>query len=164
MIQGLPYYFFVLFKTINSHHGMLGGGWMTSSSIAMDALRFIAAYSGYSGTQPSTSASGAVELATKDGVVAGLATISRLLIGDKLKASSPEAEAQVTLARPARSRPPIVIIPNASQIDEWLTWATTELTPLVDDKLFKVRRRIPCMEDHGAVRTGPCKCREFCGI
>lgn len=57
----------------------------------MDAVRFLSAYAGYSGAQPSTSASGAVELNN----ITGIATIARSLLGDKLKAASPEAEAQV---------------------------------------------------------------------
>ena len=62
----------------------------------MDAVRFLSAYSGYTAAQPSTSASGDVQLqTTKDGLVKGLATIARYITGEELKASTPEVDAQV---------------------------------------------------------------------
>ena len=61
----------------------------------MDAIRFLATYSGFNIAQPSASASGDVQIQGKDGIVTGLATVSRYIIGDKLKASTPELDAQV---------------------------------------------------------------------
>ena len=65
------------------------------SSSLMDAVRFLAEYFGFSSAQPSTSASGDVQIQSKDGLLTGLATVSRYISGDKLKAATPEADAQV---------------------------------------------------------------------
>ncbi|GAX75792.1 hypothetical protein CEUSTIGMA_g3235.t1 [Chlamydomonas eustigma] len=94
----------------------------------MEALRFILSYSGYVGTEPSTSASGELQLQTKQGLITGLTPISRHVVSHgtkKMQVSTPEAQAQ---------------------IDEWLTWSVTELSPLIDDKLFK-------LNDHLTTRT-----------
>ncbi|KAG1659459.1 hypothetical protein FOA52_007929 [Chlamydomonas sp. UWO 241] len=93
-----------------------------------DTVRFVSAFMGYSGAEPTTSAS-RVTLTTPEGDVEGVGAACRYIAthGSKavLGAQSPEGEAQV---------------------DEWLTWVSTELSPLVDAQLFK-------LNDHLATRT-----------
>jgi|LauGreStaDraftv2_3_1035109.scaffolds.fasta_scaffold221889_1 hypothetical protein len=82
----------------------------------MDAVRFVAAYAGCA-VQPSTSASGDIQLQGKDGVVKGLATVARYLIGDKIKPSTPELDAQVRGAHIHRVTAASEIDINSDRID-----------------------------------------------
>eukprot|EP00195_Chlamydomonas_chlamydogama_P011043 CAMPEP_0202890242 /NCGR_PEP_ID=MMETSP1392-20130828/727_1 /ASSEMBLY_ACC=CAM_ASM_000868 /TAXON_ID=225041 /ORGANISM="Chlamydomonas chlamydogama, Strain SAG 11-48b" /LENGTH=435 /DNA_ID=CAMNT_0049573779 /DNA_START=27 /DNA_END=1334 /DNA_ORIENTATION=+ len=94
------------------------------------AARFVAAYCGVSGAEPTTSSSGVVQLQTKEGLITGLGTVAQYL-------AKQSSKAQQLLGASAEDQ---------AQVAEWLLWAVTELTPLVDDKLFKVN-------DHLATRT-----------
>ncbi|EFJ45517.1 hypothetical protein VOLCADRAFT_121172 [Volvox carteri f. nagariensis] len=80
-----------------------------------------------SAEQPTTSTSGQVQLAAGNGsVISGLATVCTHLVRQSsgkhsLLGPTPEMQAQVTA---------------------WLTWATIELTPLMDDKLLKLDQHL----------------------
>ncbi|GFR42084.1 hypothetical protein Agub_g2926 [Astrephomene gubernaculifera] len=103
---------------------------MSSESAALIAARFVASCVG-SSEQPSASTSGQVQIASgKDVVLSGLATVCTHLARqcarqNDLLGASPELQAQVA---------------------EWLAWASSELTPLMDDKLVK-------LNDHLSSRT-----------
>lgn len=95
---------------------------MAASDAALQAARFVASRCGVTEPRPTASTSGGGGNTVALGGLVGLATVARHLAShspqaSQLLGSTPEAQAQV---------------------NEWLTWATTELTPLMDDKLVKV--------------------------
>ncbi|KAG2495304.1 hypothetical protein HYH03_006576 [Edaphochlamys debaryana] len=92
---------------------------------AETAARFVARQCG-SNEQPSTSGSGVQLLVGKDTVVSGLAAVCTHLARQSprqanLLGATPELQAQVA---------------------EWLAWASSELTPLMDDKLAKLNEHL----------------------
>ncbi|GIL77124.1 hypothetical protein Vretimale_3202 [Volvox reticuliferus] len=99
---------------------------MSGESGPIAAARFVARSVG-SSEQPAASTSGQVQLATSSGsLLSGLATVCTHLArqstrNHELLGSTPELQAQVA---------------------EWLTWATVELTPLMDDKLLKLNQHL----------------------
>ncbi|GLI59558.1 hypothetical protein VaNZ11_001461 [Volvox africanus] len=99
---------------------------MSYESGPVAAARFVARCVG-SSEQPAASTSGHVQLATGNGsVLRGLATVCTHLVRQSagkhdLLGSTPELQAQVT---------------------EWLTWATIELVPLMDDRLLKLNQHL----------------------
>ncbi|PNW84493.1 hypothetical protein CHLRE_03g145967v5 [Chlamydomonas reinhardtii] len=92
---------------------------------SLSCARFVAQACG-SSEQPVASTSGQVQLVAGKEAISGLAAVVTHLARssarkDALLGSTPELQAQVA---------------------EWLTWASTELSPLMDDKLVKLNEHL----------------------